>query len=280
MDDLRFLHSPKTAGSTFANILIGQYGLRSHFQFIGTLDRVRDRWNSLPRKKQDRTHLFLCHSPLVTGIEKADQARLITFLRDPVNRVKSFCQHVYEGKSPYLKDKFPPASFSLDAFLDSGELELDNLQVNILAGNAGGGSRKVPYGLKGEKLLETAWTVLKQQVDSFGLLEEFDPSILLFKEQLGWPKDPFYVRVNKKSTSRQLDFKQHHLDRIVELNRLDIELYNRVGQLFRERVKRKLTSEKINRFQQENRTNQILTQLKWFYLRCILKLDRMASGST
>ena len=86
--------------------------------------------------------------------------------------------------------------------------------------------------------------------------------------------------MNKKSTSKQLVFEQHHLDRIAELNRLDIELYNRARQLFGERVEKILTSEEINRFQLENRKNQNLTQLKWLYLRCILKLDRMSSGST
>ena len=280
MNTLRFLHIPKTAGSTFSGILISQYGLRNHFQFIGPIDEVTSRWNSLSIAKQQNTNLFLCHSPLVTGIDKADQSKIITFLRDPVSRVKSFCQHVFEGKSPYLRDKFPPSAFSLDDFLNCGELELDNLQVNILAGNAGGGTRTVPYGKDENELLNTAWDVLIHQVHCFGLLEEFDNSILLFREKLGWNKDPFYVQVNKKSPTRRLEFKQNHLDKIVELNRLDIELYNKAKKYFLDQIDMNISAQELMRFQKLNAEKQPVTTFKWMFIRLFLKLERLSMGST
>lgn len=280
MDTLRFLHIPKTAGSTFAGILISQYGIRNHFQFIGPLDLVKKRWTALSTARQNRTNLFLCHSPLVTGIDRADQAKIITFLRNPVNRVKSFCQHVFEGKSPYLKAKFPPSSFSLDEFLNSGELEMNNLQTNILSGNAGGGARRDPAGQNGEELLNRAWETLTRQVHSFGLLEEFDNSILLFREKLGWKKEPFYVQVNKKSPTRQLVFKQHHLNKIAELNRLDMELYTKANILFMDQIERTISGQELRRFQQLNSEKQPVTRCKWLFIRFFLKLERLSLGST
>lgn len=280
MDTLRFLHIPKTAGSTFAGILISQYGLRNHFQFIGPIDEVTGRWNSLSNAKQQKTNLFLCHSPLVTGIDKADHAKIITFLRNPVNRVKSFCQHVFEGKSPYLKSKFPPSSFSLDDFLSSGELELNNLQTNILAGNAGGGPRRFPSGQNSEELLNRAWDILTRQIHCFGLLEEFDTSILLLKEKLGWKKDPFYVQVNKKSPSHQLEFRQHHLDKITELNMLDIELYKKADDYFMAQIDKNISAKELTRFQKNNSAKQPVTTFKWMFIRLFLKLERLSLGST
>jgi len=280
MEPLRFLHIPKTAGSTFANILISQYGCRNYFQFIGPIEKVTRRWNALTEANRDRTRLFLCHSPLVTGIDKADQARIITFLRNPVNRVKSFCQHVFEGKSPYLTARFPPSSFSLDDFLSSGELELNNLQTHILAGNAGGGARRASLWLQGNELLDRAWHTLVSQVYCFGLLEEFDSSILLFKEKLGWKKEPFYVQVNKKNPKLRLDFKEHHLDKIAALNRLDIELYSRANHYFMEQVGRTVSDQERSRFQQLNKTKKPATAFKWMFIRLILKYERVTMGST
>jgi len=279
MDDLRFLHIPKTAGSTFAGILISQYGLWNHFQFIGRIDQDTRRWNSLSEAKKRKKNLFLCHSPLVTGIDKADNAKIITLLRDPVNRIKSFCQHVFEGKSPYLKAKFPPSSFSLDDFLSSGELELDNLQVNILAGNAGGGVRTL-QGINGDELQDKAWEMLTRQIHCYGLLEEFDNSILLLRKKLGWKKDPLYVQVNKKSPTYRLEFKQHHLDKIVELNRLDITVYNMAKDYFREQIDKNIGQQELLRFQSLNAENQSITAFKWIFIRFFLKLERLSMGST
>ena len=66
------------------------------------------------KTKEDR--IVLGHAPITTCIKEADSATIITFLRDPVERVKSFCQHVYEGKSLHLKDSFPPELFNLMHF--------------------------------------------------------------------------------------------------------------------------------------------------------------------
>jgi len=280
MNDLRFLHIPKTAGSTFAVILIDQYGLRSHFNFIGQIEKDRQRWNELPGAKQQAKKLFLCHSPMVTGIDKVDRARIITFLRDPVSRVQSFCQHVYEGKSPYLKTRFTPFSFTANDLLHSGEQELDNMQVNVLAGTAGGGSRDLQSIPSGGELLDLAWKALTEQVFCYGLLEQFDRTILLFKKSLGWTKNPYYVRVNKKSTARQLEFSTHDLEKIKELNLLDIALYERARSLFDEQAAQLVSDQELVAFQQANSRKQLATACRWLPLRMALKLERFSMGST
>lgn len=279
MERVRFLHIPKTAGSTFACILLAQYGRRGYFHFLGEIEPDRQRWNSLSDAAKRKTRLFLCHSPLVTGIDAADRCRIITLLRDPVNRVKSFCQHVYEGKSPYLKKRFPPYSFTLDDLLESGELELDNLQVNMLAGTAGGGPKQSPPLAGGDDLLETAWETLTRRMACYGLLEQFDATILLFKKKLGWTKNPYYIRINRKRDERQLVFSDRHLERIRDLNRLDLALYDRAAEQFQEMAAAAVTKGDLQAFQRRNTAQQLATALRWLPLRLLLKMERASLGS-
>ena len=129
MQYVRFFHIPKTGGSTFADILKRQYIFYDWFRFSGDIQSDLKRY----LKHNGHVRLFIGHAPLKTGIQIADYATMFTLLRDPVSRVKSFCQHVYEGKSKYLIDRFPPYSFDLDEFLDSGNHELSNLQAKLLS---------------------------------------------------------------------------------------------------------------------------------------------------
>ena len=62
-------------------------------------------------------------------------------------------------------------------------------------------------------------------VAEYGLQDYFDESLMLFSSALKW-STPFYTSLNKKDSSRLLEFKQKHLDRIAELNSIDIEVYN------------------------------------------------------
>lgn len=277
MESVRFLHIPKTAGSTFACILLAQYGRMRFFHFLGEIDRDRRRWHALPDAAKRETRLFLCHSPLVTGIDAADRCRIITLLRNPVNRVKSFCQHVYEGKSPYLRKRFPPYSFSLDDLLDSGEMELDNLQVNMLAGSAGGGTKQLPLA-GGADLLDTAWKTLNRRIYCYGLLEQFDATILLFRKRLGWTKNPYYVRINRKRDARRLTFSDRHLERIRELNRLDLTLYERAAARFQELAVEAVNTGELRAFQQENNSRRLVTAIRWLPMRLLLKIERSDPG--
>ena len=137
---LRFLHIAKTAGTTFRAVLDRQYSPNEIFAFTGDVPADVQRFNALPKEDRSGFRLFIGHAPIISGIEAADNAETITFLRNPVSRVKSFCNHVAEGKSPYLRDEFPPDRFDLDRFLDSGNNELSNLQTKMLINRADSGS--------------------------------------------------------------------------------------------------------------------------------------------
>lgn len=222
---IRFLHIPKTAGSTFDECLfilhLRAYLLGRRFTFSG--DPVADarRYRQLQPAALRRLVICTGHAPRQTGLPVIDTMPTVTFLRDPIERVKSFCQHVSEGKSPVIYQRARDGAFDLDAFLESGRMQLVNFQTRVLLGDEG---FRLPAGSQ-EDLIERAVQVLGSDLACFGLTEEFDRSLLLFRRVLGWSKLPLYRMRNTRNPKALLNFEPHHLERIEALNRIDTAVY-------------------------------------------------------
>ncbi len=106
---IQFLHIPKTAGSSFKYALLNVYRFKPYFEFDGNLEKDLIRLNSLSEKKCRKIHVVTGHAHRSTGVEWIDNMPTITFLREPVSRVKSYCRHVSEGKSKHLVEQFAPS---------------------------------------------------------------------------------------------------------------------------------------------------------------------------
>lgn len=225
MQCVRFLHIPKTAGSTFERILARQYDGVGHFGFSGDAAADLGRFTHLSEQEKGSIGLFTGHAPISTGISEADKALIITFLRDPVHRVKSFCQHVAEGKSPYLSSDFPPDGFDLDKFINSGNLELSNLQTKMLINDRESASSELIGRMSPSEARDRALENLFGKVSHFGLQEFFNDSLLLFWKALAW-SPPAYSSMDNQASDELVVFKEHHLDHIKDLNSIDIEVYS------------------------------------------------------
>jgi len=226
---LRFLHIPKTAGTSLVECLKRIYdGPRRCFRFTGDLQADLERY--VRRPDRQRIRLVVGHAPYRTGMAEIDRLPAITLLRHPVERVKSYCQHVAEGKSPELCERFGPERFCLDEFLDSGEPQLDNLQVRMLTGEYFG-----PIDRSNQTaLVRRAVEVLEDELAGFGLTEQFEQSVLLWKLTFGWPW-PTYRRLNRRGRV-PLWFSAGQIDRIVRLNQADLELYQAAARIFHRRI--------------------------------------------
>jgi Sulfotransferase family len=235
---LRFLHIPKTAGGTFEQILMRQYRGKVFFSFYNESRADTERFQALTQKERQNIALFYGHVPITTGIREADEATIITFLRDPVARVKSFCQHVYEGKSSHLLQSFPPERFCLDEFLDSGDWELYNLQTKMLINRGRAGLPDLIDRLSASEAFERARKNLSEKIACFGLQEYFDESLVLFAAKFGW-RTLYYDSVNRPNPARKLEFQEHHIKRIIELNAVDIELYKFAKEKFLNQISKK-----------------------------------------
>lgn len=224
MKKIRFMHIPKTAGTTFRNILKHQYPGKEHFNFDGEITSDTKRFLMLPDSERRAFPLISGHAPIKTGIREIDNMPIITLLRDPISRVKSYCQHVSEGKIPYLSKKFPSDSFDLDAFLKSGNLELSNMQSKMLINERHCCCELHLSKMSALEARDEALEALLEKVLCFGLQEYFDESLMLFKDRLNWSW-PFYIHTNKKNPNKLIEFKKHHIEQIIELNKVDIEVY-------------------------------------------------------
>lgn len=231
MSPLRFLHIPKTAGTSLTESLHRVYR-EAEFTFSGNPQEEAERYRTLPVSARQRIVLISGHAPRITGIDEIDTLPTITLLRHPVDRVKSFFRHVSEGKSPHLAGIYPPETFDLDEFLDSGNGELSNFQAKTLLGE---GNYDLP-SLDRKTLIARARASLEENLSAFGVVEHFEKSLVFFHHRFDWKRRPLYRQVNKSSTSNRIDFLPSHLQRIKELNDVDIPLYNTACRLFNRQI--------------------------------------------
>ena len=245
---VRFMHIPKTAGTSVTECLIRMYGGRKvNFPLVGIIETDIKRYEALTAKEKNKILLATGHAPRWTDIPAIDSLSIITFLREPVARVQSFCQHVKEGKSPYLLNSFPPASFNLDEFIASGNYELSNLQVKMLSGFSGEINREnyAPH-------LAYAIQELRDSIVFFGLVERYDESLMLMKLTFNWPW-PTYRTLNQADKSCLIPFTDEQVEKIRELNFADLMLYEAAVKIFNSRV--------------EKNRDEIATSLKIFVQR-------------
>lgn len=249
MKSVRFLHIPKTAGNTFTSIISRQYLRKT--QFVLTHDAQSDdqRYSQIPQCIKDDFILFTGHAPISSGNVDADNAVIITLLRDPISRVKSFCQYVSEGKCAYLKDSYPPERFDLDAFLDSGVSELSNLQAKMLISDR---NYTLFDQLNEHEAGKLALKNLFEKISLFGIQEYFDESLLHFMSALNW-RIPLYVSQNKQNKKRLIQFDNRHFEKIESLNQADMFVYNCAKEHFVESVMRELDQSDIKRFRIMNK---------------------------
>jgi hypothetical protein len=73
-------------------------------------------------------------------------------------------------------------------------------------------------------MLARAISNLFDKVAHFGLQEHFRESVERFRSVFGWGPVRYTMR-NYARSGKRLEFREHHLRRIAELNRLDLELY-------------------------------------------------------
>jgi len=101
-----------------------------------------------------------------------------------------------------------------------------------------------------------------------GLLERFDESLILMRQQLGW-KIPVYVRENVTQKGAKPEVSDADLDVIREQNQFDIALYEHAWARFDEAIARspQRFAEDLARLKRANRRYAVYQQLNWKHLR-------------
>lgn len=242
-----FLHIPKTAGVSIMRLLWMRYGvwpphrllrLRQVFGFPGEghgLERLA-KIASLPAEERQKVKVFQAHCGFGAQGYFDRPLFYFTFLREPITRAVSTLHYVLASdvndvsgstvEELVLNDQHPAYRFYLD-----------NAQVRYLAGEDG-----APYdGPKGsvtEQMLDTAIERLDNQMDCFGLTERMNESIALLGMRLGWRGNfvPELNRTKGGGGKRRDDLSPHLMQRVQELNELDVRLYEFAAKKFEAEV--------------------------------------------
>jgi hypothetical protein len=228
---VRLLHIPKTAGTTISSSLVIAYGRKHAFSFSGSPSKDRKRLLEIDEETRRNITLYYGHSFYETGVEEADRASIITFLREPVSRVKSFIQHAGERKEKYLPEAAIDQPFTVNEFLDTGNYELANLQTKILTNLDDAEFEKLGENAS----FELARERLFQGLAAFGIQSRFDEGWVAIWMALE-RRPPVYVHLRRVAKAAMFELTPEQIERIKDLNRLDIRLYQAAEAEFERRV--------------------------------------------
>lgn len=216
---LLYMHIPKTAGSTFSQILSKQYqsGVRPCY-FEESLEILNE------FKKDDADTIKCVYGHFLFGLHThiSRSAIYITLLRDPVERVISL---FYFWRSYNNSQQEKLNSMSLKDFICSDDfIENANNQTCYLAG--------------GTYDLQLAKENMLNHFTMVGLTERFDESLFLFQKALGWQPIDHYVSHNMTPNRPRKDqISSDVINLILCKNQLDFQLYEFAKELFEERIR-------------------------------------------
>jgi hypothetical protein len=207
------LHIPKTAGTSFRNILKNVYGddqvIRLDINEKGTIKVNEELYNGkqLPSVKIIHGHFY--YQTLKEKFDLPENIKFITWMRDPVKRVISNFNYLEKRLSEILTDaeEYNILNNMPRSLIDYARLEFNrNKQYKFLSGNT-----------------------LKDFV-FVGINEYFEEDLIGLKKILNWPEIPEVLYQNK-TESLEKNVPKEILNEIASLNSDDVELYNYALQL-------------------------------------------------
>lgn len=229
-----FLHIHKTGGRTLEKIIEKQY------KSSETLSTDNLKWREAKEDLRQLDSSYLEQIKLLKGHmyfglheELSQPFTYITMLRNPIERVLSLYFFIRdEPKNPQHKTLIEN-NMNLEKFLESG-----------IAKTAENGQTRVLSGIQAEdkpcsqEMLDLAKENLSKYFTVVGLTERFDDTLILLKQAFGY-RIPVYKTINKnKKRLPRRAISDQEIQKIRDLNRFDIELYEYAEKLFQEKAKK------------------------------------------
>ena len=234
---LVFVHVPKTAGSTLSWIIQRHYP--ADRTIIIQPEEMLRKYQGFQALSVDARRRLLClagHVPFGVHRWLPQGARYITMLRDPVEWTLSF--HSFVQRMPFFDQDPDLAAFrgarslDLDGFVDFLiRSNMVDMQTRHISGQMGLPNFLPPYEPMTNDALDCANRNLRANFECVGVVERFDESLLLMKRKLGW-RNIYYQRLNvSEGRVRRTELPQATLNRILECQCRDVELYDEARRL-------------------------------------------------
>ncbi|HEX5002726.1 MAG TPA: sulfotransferase family 2 domain-containing protein [Bacteroidia bacterium] len=202
------LHIPKTAGTSFRNILKSVYGDKNVVRFdinnngVVRLNEEIYSAKQLPPSKVIHGHF---HYEILTSVfQLPEHYKFITWVRDPVKRVLSNFYYLESRLKEILNED--KKNLNILSKMQRSLIEYARVDINR--------NRQSKF-LKG-KPLET--------FDFIGIQENFHEEVTRLSQVLGWKSIP-EVLFHNKTEGRPIELPTEILEEIRELNMEDLELY-------------------------------------------------------
>jgi len=226
-----FVHIPKTAGSSFRNMLYKQFEQTTIYPNLNDIISNGGSYFSLKDASEQITsqarpfQLLMGHYPFHTGRLLPKKPTYIVFLRDPVKRAVS---HLYHLKR-VGKEEFREAP--IDEIMKAARWQINNLQVRYMSGRNFRPGKLYLNDDAGKKALAKAKESI-DKCDFVGLTEEFKGSVKLLEKMFDWNLG----KKLKKNVAprRHRKVPKDLYEEIKALNELDIELYEYAKKRHRE----------------------------------------------
>jgi hypothetical protein len=235
-----FLHIPKTAGSSFLTIFGNLFGESRVRRLRGGRDETAQM--QIDRVVSDEIQDIDClvaHSPIHMFARCLDAFRPFTILRDPVDRVMSLFR--FFKRRPEREVSKLPEGFGFDDFIESrvphNYGQTRNWMCRILCGDAEMSDPSAAAFWQPRDpgaLVDQALATLRA-ID-FGLVEDMQSTLALLQDAWATRFNLGEYRINT-SDAPGAEWTAHNIQRIVDLNTLDVALYHEARRLFYTRVR-------------------------------------------